>query len=442
MPGNTRTIDESVKDEILRYPTVELVKKLFPDVKIRGSVLCNPLRGEQHPSFSCFRTEVGYSRWKDHATGETGDNISFYREAFPGLDYVSAIDQLAWLVLGRSALIEGGSVQRMDTPAVRPRKHIHHEAETTQPALKILSVEAIRPEPGDTLLEYCHHRGISTAVAVKYLKKVTFENKNVSGRFILDETTGTPLLGGDGQPLRSDGRQAALGLPNDIGGYSLRTPPSKERTGFKGCNSSFFSLILADGLRPSQKVRFTGKKGVPFEPEYLQHTQELRAGRDSVFRNVLPTTVNTAWPLLKQLSGTCLPERSLRCLCALLTAMNAPHTEDLTVVEGMFDALSVIELQLRGGFPGTPGTDLLVLNSTSNIDWAVPLLSMYLNVRSLLDIDERSATGQKKFYEMKSKTEEYGRNLGHDTQVYSCSDTFSPFKDINEYLQSLTTNID
>ena len=88
MNKDIQIIDDSVKTEVLEYPTVELISRLFPGHPIsRRGVMRSPFRDDRHPSFSCFKGTGGISRWKDQATGESGDNISLYRRVYPELAF-------------------------------------------------------------------------------------------------------------------------------------------------------------------------------------------------------------------------------------------------------------------------------------------------------------------------------------------------------------------
>ena len=146
MDRTVRLVDDSVKDEVLRFPTVAMIRKLFPDVKMRGrSVMCNPLRGEKNASLSCFIDRYGYPRWKDHATGESGDNIDFFRKAYPELDYSDAVDRLSWIVLGRSALLDVDPLRERPVFVSPRRRPVHVKVQEPESALKIVSVSPLVP---------------------------------------------------------------------------------------------------------------------------------------------------------------------------------------------------------------------------------------------------------------------------------------------------------
>lgn len=68
-------------------------KYISYDFKL-GTACSSPLRDDKHPSFSIYRDDQGVYRWKDFATGESGDAINFTIRKF-GLDYAGALDRIA-----------------------------------------------------------------------------------------------------------------------------------------------------------------------------------------------------------------------------------------------------------------------------------------------------------------------------------------------------------
>lgn len=435
MPSETRQLDEYVKDTLLRYPTVDLVRLLFPDVRVRGRVLCNPLRGERNASFSCFRDRQGLSRWKDWATGESGDNIDFFQKVYPGLGYVEAVDRLSGMLLGRSAFVEGGAAQvpfRPRRPAASPRISAKEE----KPVLKIISdVPFFSDGCPSELVDYTRSRGISDEVSARYCRSVVFENTRLNGSVRVDPVTGIPLVGADGAPEVSDGRSTAVAIPNDIGGYSLRVPDQGGRKGFKGCDRAFFSTVLAGGFPPVPVVRFVGRgDALVGGLRYDERSSMLYVNPSQGFAGVKPWAVRFAAPLLETWAGRRIEGRDMRACVAVLNALNGPVHPVVTVVEGMFDALSVIEIERLSGRGPFPGGDLVVLNSVTNIPWAVPFLAMHAEVRSFLDNDLRSSAGQKAFVQMDETVSLYASRCGVACTVRSHSGFFFPHKDVNDYL--------
>lgn len=438
MAGVQRQIDESVKDSVLRYPTVELVRRLFPDVRMHGrSVMCNPLRGELHPSLSCFRDRNGISRWKDFATGETGDNIDFFKLACPEYDYADAVDRLAGMLLGRSAFTDGRSPVRSSAPVAAAPVVVRPQLEQ-KPVLEIVSdVPFLSAGTPAFLAEYSRSRGISDEVLSRYCRSVVFVNTRVAGTMDLDPKTGLPRLGRDGKPVLCDGRSEAVAIPNDIGGYSLRVPASETHRGFKGCDRAFVSTLLAGGTSPSRGVRFFGDgDGVVRGLSYDGRTGVMYVSPSQGFAGVSPWAARFAGPFLETWTGRVLAGRDLRAAVAVLDSLNGPVNTVATVVEGMFDALSVIEFQRLSGRGSTPGTDLVVLNSVTNLPWAVPFLAMHGEVRSLLDNDLRSSAGQKTFALMRDEVAAYAGRCGFACSVRSDSAFFAPHKDVNDYLRA------
>lgn len=441
MPDSVKLIDNSVKDALLRYSTVELIRKLFPDVKMHGrSVMCNPLRGEKHPSLSVFRGYDGYPHWKDHTTGETGDNIDFFRKVFPEMGYVEAVDRMALLILGRSALtdVKPGSVIPFYSPLKRQRRA--HVPVTEEPsALQIVLAKPFGQE--DTpkeLINYARERGISDEVSGRYLTYVRFINKNVEGRSELDPDSGLPILDKDGSVIKRDGVNDAVGLYNGIGGFSLRIPETDTTKGFKGSNASFMTVILSDGTAPVVSgIKLVGKgDGLVSFLFYDAISKTIRINETQAFTGVEPWAATFALPFIDGWTGRYVEGRDLKGIVSVLGCLNGPVNGAVDVVEGMFDGLSVIELERLSSGNTAPGRDIVILNSISNIHWAVPFLAMHGEVRSLLDNDMRSSAGQKAFDLMRQSVGEFAYRAGVCSHVFSDSGFFYPHKDVNDFLKA------
>ena len=256
-----------VEDSVRRYPTVDLVRMLFPDVRFHGrSVMCSPFRDDRHPSFSCFRDQCGYSRWKDHATGESGDNVDLYRKAFSGqpMDYPEAVDRLSLLLFGHHAMMEPSRAPKASLSRSVVRERARRPVKEPEPALRIVSEGPFVPgSVPNELLSYQRSREISDEVSRRYCLHVVFENTNLSGRNAVDAVTGLPVVDADGRPVPAMVRQDAVAIPNDIGGRVLRVPEGPERKGFKGSNRSFLTTILADGTAPVCSA--TARAMAPFD---------------------------------------------------------------------------------------------------------------------------------------------------------------------------------
>ena len=440
--GSLKLIDNSVKDTILRYPTVELIRKLFPDVVLHGrSVLRNPLRGEKHASLSCFRDRSGCQRWKDHATDETGDNIDFFRKVYPELGYVEAVERMSLLLFGRSALVDvpAGTTIAFHSPLER-RPPVHVPAREAPSALQLQVVLPYGKDSGmpGHLVEYTRGRGISDEVASRYFNYVRFVNTNRAGRSVIDSSSGLPVVGDDGEIVREDGVNDAVALRNDIGGFSLRVPESAGHDGFKGTNMSFLSTVLADGSAPAPIVSTFGDSDfLVTHFRYDAATRKLHIGNGYGFSGVEPYVAPFAMAFLDSWTGRYLEGRERLCVVAMLSAMNGPVHRTVAVVEGMFDGASVIELERLAGRGCVPGRDLVILNSLSNLKWAVPFLAMHGEVCSLLDNDLRSAAGEKAFAVLKQSVESFAGRVGVSSVVISQSSLFYPSKDMNDYLKTV-----
>lgn len=437
---SSRQLDPVVEDSVRRFPTVDLVRMLFPDVRFHGrSVMCSPFRDDRHPSFSCFRDQFGYSRWKDHATGESGDNVDLYRKAFAGqpMDYPEAVDRLSILLFGHHAMMEPSSGPKASLPRSVVRERTRRPVKEPEPALRIVSEHPFVPGsvPQD-LLSYQRSREISDEVSRRYCLHVVFENTNLSGRNAVDAVTGLPVVDADGRPVPAMARQDAVAIPNDIGGRVLRVPEGAERKGFKGSNRSFLTTILADGSAPVCSASFFGLDRDPMVRFVRLDVSSGRVffnGEAGVFgleRYALPY----ALPFLGTFVGSYLEGRERDCAEAVLRSLNGPVNTVATVVEGMHDALSLIEIERANGHGSVPGTDLIVLNSVSNVRWAVPFLAMHREVRSLLDNDLRTSAGEKTFSQMERLIAEYVVKTGLPCRVKTDSAFFYPHKDVNDYL--------
>lgn len=428
-------IDESLKDALLRFPTEELVDLLVPGLRSgRRRIMLSPFREERHPSFSCFRASNGTSRWKDHTTGETGDNISLYRRLYPSFGYAEALDRLSILVLGRSVYADG-PLTALDIPSAgRPVKPFE---EKVRCALTVVGVQPVSsPDVPVELVSYWRGRAISDETAFRYCSYVVFVNENRKGRMLIDHTTGMPLYGRNGEIMKDDGVNRSIALPNDAGGWSLRVPGTGGGKGFKGTDRAFVSTILADGTRPAADVRLAGPgDGFVSSLDYDEATHCLHIGRTQYFTGVQPYAAPYAMAFLDGYTGRYLSTRDRENVTAVLRMISGPVSSDVCVVEGMFDALSVIEMQRLRGRGTLPGGDLVVLNSVNNLRWAVPFLSMHRVVTSLLDNDLRSAAGQCTYAKMREDVASFSAAAGSPQPlVRSESGLFHPYKDVNDFL--------
>lgn len=438
MPGPVKLIDSAVKDELLRFPTLELIRRLFPEVRLRGrSVVCNPLRNDKHPSLSFFRDWAGFQRWKDFATGETGDNIDFFRKVYPDLGYVEAVDRLSLLVLGKSALqdfVPGKSVPVYSQ--ARRQRPVRMESKPEEPVLKIVSSLPYRVGSiSEEIVAYTRQRGISDEVASSFLHYVVYENSNIKGRPVMDQDSGLPVLDANGTVIEQISRYEAVAMRNDIGGFSLRVPPGEKTDGFKGSNRSFISTFLAGGKPFGPEVRFTGRgDGFVTGFSYDEGHRFLAVNAFQGFVGVEPWAVRPAVVFLDTWIGRYLESRDVDGAQAVIRSLNSPVSGEVDVVEGLFDAVSVVEFEMMSGHGPVLGRDLVVLNSISNLNWAVPFLAVHGNVHSLLDNDMRSSAGQKAFDVLKERIEVFSARLGCCCVVKSDSRIFYPCKDINDFL--------
>jgi len=81
---------DSLKSVIAELTIAQVWQKLDLPGKIPNGngVVCSPLRQDRHASFSVFN---GGRRFKDHATGESGDVFDFFK-AVTGLNGRGAVE--------------------------------------------------------------------------------------------------------------------------------------------------------------------------------------------------------------------------------------------------------------------------------------------------------------------------------------------------------------
>lgn len=441
MDTNSRSeglVDESAFREAKRIPTADVVSALFPGhaVKRRG-VFCSPFREDRHPSFSPYRGHDGDWMWKDHATGESGDNLTLYRKAFPGLTYLEAVDGLCRLLLGRSGLRDGVSVNAAPRkPAVR-RAGARRVDVPDVPVQRIVYAKPLTDaEVPELFRQYWRGRGISDAVISLFCDYVCFENSNRKGRARIDASSGLPILSDSGEPLVDDGLGYGIGLRNDIGGYAIRVPDMPGRQGFKTNTSSFVATFLSDGSRPAGVVSLVGdgdgtvhylRRGAAQGEIWINPTQR--------FCGVAPWAVGFAESFLSGFVGKSLVAREARCAVAVLDALCAPVSPRGVAVEGMFDGLSERELlRMRYGLSG--GDDIVVLNSVTNASWAAPFLARHQQVTLMLDNDLRSGAGQEAFRVLSDEIARYNGLYGNRTSVFNGASMFSGYKDLNDALRA------
>jgi len=436
MSETSSILDQEVVDALKRFPTAELVALLFPGHPVptrRRGLIRSPFREDRNPSFSCFSGRGGYSFWRDHTTEESGDNIDLFRKVYPDLGYVEAVNRLALLVLGRQASC--ADVRTLERTAPLRRVPFSHTIEPERESvLKVVSDKALDGDDVPSVLrDYWRGRGISDRVIVGMgLRYIIFENSNRKGMTLRDPDTGLPFLDRDGNELKDDGRNEAIGMYNDIGGVILRVPETATHRGFKTSTTSFIATFLADDSRPAKTVRFAGKgDNVISRLVYDQAHSTLFINPTQAFTGVGGVAAAGVHPLLEDLLGSTLSMREVRNVAAVLNALNAPAAGECVVVEGMFDALSERELNRAGR-----GRDLVVANSVGNLRWAVPFICRHARVHLMLDHDAVSRTGQKASANLCGEIAEYCRRTGVQTVVFDASSLYEGYKDLNEALMA------
>lgn len=436
-------LDEHLIDMIKRYPIVDLVALVFPDHSIRGrGRMCSPFREDRNPSFSCFTGRGGYGFWKDHATGEFGDNIEFYRKAYPHLSYVEAVDSLAMLIYGCHARRDCGMEivpVMVNVPKRNASRRNVYSADNNEESAKLTVIDHFSLDDARVpraFNEYWRGRGISDdiikAMGCGYF---TLENANRKGRFVVDPSSGLPILDKDGREMVDDGISHALGIYNNIGGVIFRVPDTAVRKGFKGCTSSFVSTFLADNSRPARIVSFIGDGDSKVTyPYYEPKSRRLMVNDVQGFGPVEPFAASAAQAFMQNYSGTSLNERDVMNITAVMNDLNCPVSNAVAVVEGMFDGFSEREVNkfaARGS-----GKDLVILNSINNLRWAIPFLARHREITLLLDNDLRSSAGQKASAAILSEVEQFNTIVGGTSVIFNGSSLFEGYKDLNDALMA------
>lgn len=428
-------IDDSVKSDLLRYPMVDLIRLLFPGHPVRRGVMCCPFRQDKNPSFSCFRGKNGVSLGKDHSTGVTYDNIMLYRTVYPDYNYVEAIDALSKLILGRSAFVGERTFSYQNS---RRTSVIHHNQVLKEDVLKVVSeVPLSDVSVPDDIKRYWRGRGISDAVINANCSYVVIENSKRKGNHMIDPQSRLPIVDSEGNVITDDGLIRAIGQRNDIGGMVFRVPDTADRKGFKGATSSFITTFLADGSRPKKSVLFFGEgegdNSVHFL-RYVPETASIYINNSQGFTGINPSVAVYAMTFMDGFSGV-LDEREIKCACAVLSSLNAPISREAVFVEGMFDGLSDREFNSYKGNL-RKDYDLIILNSITNIKWAVPFLARHNHVISLMDNDLNSHAGQKAFRQISEEVRLFCKRVNSRCIVHNGSDFFRGYKDLNEALMA------
>lgn len=430
-------VDEDALRDAKRVHVADVVALLFPGHPVsRRGVFRSPFREDRKPSFSPYRGHGGDWMWKDHATGECGDNLALYRKVFPDLSYQQAVDGLCRLVLGRPGLKEG-AVAVPGRPARRAeRTSPVRERSGERPAQTVVwSCPLDDSRVPEGFRRYWRNRGISDEVIARHCEYVCFENANRKGQPLMDRRTQLPLLDADGNPLVDDGLRYAIGMRNDLGGYSLRVPDLPGAEGYKTNTSSFITTFLADGSRPRRLVNLCG------EGDGFVHFLRLDGGDGRIWINAgqyfsgMACHPAFSMSFLGDFVGMGLAPREVAAVCSVLDALSAPVSARGAVVEGMFDGLSERELgRLRLGF--ALGRDLVVLNSVGNSRWAAPFLARHDQVTMLLDNDLRSGAGQKAYVSLSGEIARFNERFGTHTSIFNGASMFAGYKDLNDALRA------
>lgn len=411
-----RRLNETIEDEVKRFPVVDLVRILFPGHPIHSRrLISSPLREDRHPSFSMWVGAGGVSRWKDLAfKGEQGSNIDLYRRYLNDdtVSYSDCVDQLSQLMFHKTAYIEEKYSSSVRKPAAQ--KHIlrpvEPEKQSVLNVVKDLSLDS--PEVPAELRDYWRGRAISDSVIASRCRYIVFNN------------TSRPDLP----------ESHAIGQYNDLGGVVLRVPETAQHPGFKGATSSFITTFLSDGSRPSPTVRFIGNGYC--DVSYLGYNEQkeyLSINRIQGFAGVKPWAADILFPTLQPYYGKQFTAREIHCYASILSALNAPKSKAVFVKEGMFDDLSDME-RMRISPNPLQAHDTVILNSIENRGWAVPFLVCHSQIVLLLDNDISSGAGHRAAEDLRKRISDYSVLVGLKPVVYDGSILLGEYNDLNDAL--------
>lgn len=433
--SKSQHIDETIKDRILRYDMRELLRRLRPDIHVpeRGNI-CSPFRPDTNPSFSMKEYPNGIYFWKDHGTGSRGDNIELYVRLHPGVQYFEAVDDLAHLMFGISAFEEEGLTVSRVVPVVAPlpspvvKEHVD--------VLQIMEDNPVLNAPKE-LVSYWRSRGITDEVMVRLgCRYVVYRNNNQVGKPVYDSESGIPLLDTDGNQVLSDGLYHAVGLPNDIGAFSMRTADTAVGKGYKNSNRSFITTLLANCGRPCKALELFGKgDGLVSEPWYSSEEWRLYINPLQWFYPVAHSAAKFAMTFISSFLNRTLSADDCLRVGAVLSELNMPVDAPAVIVEGMFDGLSIGEIDRMRGRLGKE-RDIVVLNGVGNVRWAVPFLCRHQSIQLMLDNDMSSKAGQLTSRNLRSLISDFCETMGLSPSVVDVSGSLSGHKDVNEWLVS------
>lgn len=429
MSGESPQIDAGMKRRILEYPMPRLLRILFPGMPVRDrGYMRSPFHVDRHPSFSCFTGRGGVSMGKDFSTDRTYDNISLYMEVFPTFGYVESVDRLCRLLFGRSVFVDGPVSERR--PVVVRENPVGVLEPESAGALEVFSARPLvaGSVPG-FLVDYWRSRGVSDAVVSSMCMYVEVRNRNRVGKPLFDTVSGLPLCGSDGVELVDDGMMRCIGMSNEIGGYSLRTPAGDGLSGFKGGTSSFLSVFPSCGVRREGGVLLSGAGDGFVTGCRVAFDGRLWINGSQCFEGIRQESVVAASRFVSSFVGTRLAVRDVRRICAVLGCLNNLSSPRVAVVEGMFDAMSYVEL-----FGRRSDTDLVVLNSLGNSRWAIPVLAVHEDCSLYLDDDAVSGAGQKACSVIAEDVRRFSEGVLRSSRVRSCSSVLDGCKDLNELL--------
>lgn len=433
-------VDEDALRDAKRVPTCDVVEKLFPGHRVRRrGVFCSPFRDDRKPSFSPYPGHGGDWLWKDHATGEGGDNLALYRKVFPELSYTEAVDGLCRLVLGRPGLKDGvvAAATRRPADILRRSAGTSSRAEVqqqlAQSVKRVCSLDDASVPAA--FREYWRGRGISDEVILRYCEYVCFENANQKGRPLMDPVSMLPLLDDAGNVAKDDGLRHGIGLKNDIGGYAIRVPDTPSAAGFKTNTTNFIATFLHDGSRPRRIVSLHGDgDGMVQFLRYDSCGARIWINPGQCFVNVRADAQRFAAPFLERFVGERLYSREAGGVSSVLDALCSPFVSRGIVVEGMFDALSARELSRIRQDVGAG--DMVVLNSVGNTRWAAPFLALHGEVLVMLDNDVRSGAGQNAYRQLCEDISRYNGVYGNRSVIFNGASLYSGYKDLNDALKA------
>lgn len=351
------------------------------------------------------------SSWRHLSPDECKGDIFKFIRLYTGCSFREAVSKVRDIREGRVLGVPAWSVG--------PARYVPSEvrdAFTIKSTRRFPSDGVLPDEKGKGLVEYNAGRGISNALASRFLDIVEYCYTGDLERYGLGAEV-----------------YVSLGFRNIGGGYVLRDGATKKST------SSHISFITAEGSRPEAKFPFHCPEGdMVYEGLRFVKDGEMNGrvyvNQSSYWDNVPWDAFNSVQAGMDSLvSGNRLQD-PLRISVisyglaekagALFGAAMVAKSPKVRMFEGMYDYLSFVQKN------GLDGCDSVVLNSTSNLKLALPLVCRWncseerrvSEIECCFDNDDAG----------RQCLEELRKAVGDKVKVTDRSREYSKYKDFNE----------